>query len=199
MRSVFLVCIAIFPLLVCSGIVYTVLSLYMAELGATKSQIGLLYTFGALAGAITSPLLGKLGDKWGRKPLLLASMTLFSAVFAGFALARNPKDLLFIMLLEGSAWGGLGTSANALIADLVPPEKRGTALGIYNTAWNLGWIIGPVTGGVLSDCLGFRKTFLLSSLFILIGFSLGLALLPSKAEVSRFGSGDGHDGSAPEA
>ena len=82
MRSVFLVCIAIFPLLVCSGIVYTVLSLYMAELGATKSQIGLLYTFGALAGAITSPLLGKLGDKWGRKPLLLASMTLFSAVFA---------------------------------------------------------------------------------------------------------------------
>lgn len=191
MKRVVLVCVAIFPFLVCSGIVYTILSLYMAELGTTKSQIGLLYTLSASAGAVTSPLLGRFADRIGRRPLLLGSMAAFAVVFGGFALARGPQDLVFIMVIEGMGWGALGTSANAMIADLVPPERRGIALGLYNTAWNLGWIIGPVTGGFLSDLLGFRKTFLLAALFILLGLLLGAFLLP-KGRPSRAGSGDGH-------
>ncbi len=178
MKRVLLVCVAIFPLLTCSGIVYTILSLWIAALGATKSQIGMLYTCGALAGAVTSPFLGKLADRWGRKPVLLGSMGLFACVFGGFALARDFRDLFPIMVAEGTAWGALGASVNAMISDLVPSEQRGTALGIYNATWNLGWIIGPLTGGVMSDRLGFRMTFLICVILISFGLALGAALLP---------------------
>lgn len=184
MRHVVLVCVAIFPLLVCSGIVYTILSLYMADLGFKKSQIGLLYTVGALAGAIASPLFGKLADRIGRKPVLLGAMSAFVLVFGGFAFVAKPEHMFLVMLLEGTAWGAMGTSANALVADLVPQDKRGAALGVYNTAWNLGWIIGPVTGGMLSDVFGFRKTFLLAAAFIVCGVLLGLGLLPSEKGLS---------------
>lgn len=192
MKGVVMICAAIFPFLVCSGIVYTILSLYMAELGTTKSQIGLFYTLSASAGAVASPLLGRFADRVGRKPLLLGSMGTFAVVFGGFALATRPEDLIAIMLLEGMGWGALGTSASAMIADLVPSDKRGVALGLYNTAWNLGWIIGPVTGGFLSDLLGFRKTFLLASSFILLGLLLGVFLIP-KGLPSPTGSGYGPD------
>jgi predicted MFS family arabinose efflux permease len=178
MRKVVLLCLAIFPLLICSGIVYTILSLFIADFGTTKTQIGFLYTSSALAGAISSPLLGRLGDKIGKRPLLIGAMAIFFFVFGGFALARNLKDLLLIMIIEGSAWGAIGISATSLIADLVPSERRGTALGIYNTAWNLGWIIGPIVGGMFSDNFGFRKTFLFASLFILGGIILALLILP---------------------
>lgn len=190
MKRVLLICAAIFPLLTCSGIVYTILSLWIAELGASKSHIGLLYTCGALAGAATSPLLGRLADRWGRKPVLIGSMGMFACVFGGFALARDVGDLFPIMVLEGTAWGGLGASVNALIADLVPQQQRGTALGIYNTTWNLGWIIGPVAGGVMSDLLGFRTTFLICVGLILGGIVLGVVLLPTGRPLPS-GRGDG--------
>ena len=180
MRKVILVCVAIFPLLLCSGIVYSILSIYIISLGATKSQIGFLYTAGAIAGALTSPLSGKLADRWGRKVILLGAMAIFCGVFFGFAIVREFRHLFPIMLAEGMAWGGLGSSATALIADLVPQEKRGAAVGIYNTSWNLGWIIGPTTGGLLSDHLGFRPTFLICSLILTVGVIMGVVLLPKE-------------------
>ncbi|RLA95892.1 MAG: MFS transporter [Deltaproteobacteria bacterium] len=189
MKRVLLVCAAIFPLLTCSGIVYTILSLFIAALGASKSQIGLLYTCGALAGAITSPLSGRLADRWGRKPVLLGSMALFAGVFGGFAFVKEYTQLFPIMIAEGTAWGGLGASVNAMIADLVPQQKRGTALGLYNATWNLGWIIGPLAGGVLSDHLGFRTTFLLCVGLISVGIALGAFLLP-RGDGGPSGPGD---------
>ena len=179
-RSVYTVCLVIFPFMVCSGIVYSILSLYFAKLGATKSQIGLIYTCGALAGAITAPLWGKLADKWGRKIILLSSMGLFALVFLGYALSRYYHCLFWLQIVEGMAWTSMGTSAPALIADLASQRQRGKAMGIYNIAWSMGWIIGPTLGGMLSEHLGFKSTFLICVGIMLCGFILGFLLLPRK-------------------
>jgi MFS family permease len=176
-KKVYVVCLVIFPFMVCSGIVYSILSLYFAKLGATKSQIGLIYTCGALAGAITAPLWGRLADKWGRKGVLLSSMGLFTMVFLGYALSTYYKYLFFVQVAEGMAWTAMGTSATALLADMVSKTKRGKALGIYNAAWSMGWIIGPTLGGTLSDQLGFKPTFFICAIIMLCSLILGPFLL----------------------
>ncbi|HOK05747.1 MAG TPA: MFS transporter [Syntrophales bacterium] len=179
-RDLYLVCATVFPFMVCTGMVYSVISLYMAELGLTKSQIGALYTAGAVAGAVSSPFVGALADRLGRKRVLLASMTLFALVFLGYALSRTRLSLLAVQVCEGLAWASMGTSATALIADLVTVEERGKAMGIYNTTWNLGWIAGPTLGGTLSDAFGFTATFLLCTALTILGIALAVPLIPSR-------------------
>ncbi len=179
-KNVYLICLSIFPFMVCSGIIYSILSLYFQSLGAGKSQIGLLYTCGATSGAVTAPFLGQLSDKIGRKKVLLLSMAIFALVFLGYALSRNYRHIFPIQVGEGMAWAALGTSAVALIADFVPEERRGKAMGMYNTTWNLGWIIGPALGGFLSDQIGFRLTFLICAFIITTGLAIGAFLLPKR-------------------
>ncbi|RKY61793.1 MAG: MFS transporter [Candidatus Latescibacterota bacterium] len=179
-KSIYLVCLTIFPFMVGSGVIYSVLSLYFAELGASKSQVGLIYTTGAIAAAVTAPLWGKASDRLGRRRVLLGSMGLFSMVFLGYALSTHYRQLFLVQVGEGIAWAALGASAMALIADLAPTEERGQAMGIYNTAWSIGWIVGPCLGGFLTDYLGFKPAFLICVGMTLGGMALGVLLLPRR-------------------
>jgi predicted MFS family arabinose efflux permease len=179
-KTVYLICLSVFPFMVCTGIIYSIISLYFQSLGAGKTQIGLLFTCGAAAGAITAPFLGQLSDKIGRRSVLLLAMALFALVFLGYALSRNYHHIFPVQVCEGMAWAALGASAMALIADFVPEERRGKAMGIYNSTWSLGWIIGPSLGGFLSDQIGFRLTFLICVFIITTGFAMGLFLLPKR-------------------
>lgn len=179
-KTVYLICLSVFPFMVCTGIIYSILPLYFQSLGAGKTQIGLLYTCGASAGAIMAPFLGQLSDKIGRKRVLLLSMALFALVFLGYALSTKTHHLFPVQVGEGMAWAALGASAVALIADFVPEERRGKAMGIYNSTWNFGWIIGPSLGGVLSDQIGFRLTFMISVFIIATGMAISAFLLPER-------------------
>lgn len=178
-KKLYLVCASIFPFMICTGIVYSIMALFMASLGLNKSQIGLLFTFGALAGAISSPLWGALSDRFGRKRVLILSMSVFAAVFLGYSLAKSYTHLLYIQVGEGLAWSSMGASAMALIADMVTEQHRGKAMGIYNMTWNMGWIVGPTLGGFMSDSVGFPITFLLCTGLTITGLVLALIFIPS--------------------
>lgn len=184
-KDLYLVCATVLPFMICTGMVYSVISLYMAEIGLTKSQIGSLYTFGAIAGALSSPFSGAIADRLGRKRVLLFSMALFALVFLGYAVSRHYLPLLFVQICEGLAWAAMGTAATALIADLVGEEERGKAMGIYNATWNLGWIVGPTLGGFLSESLGFTVTFLLCTGLTAIGLTLALIFIPVRAKTEH--------------
>jgi MFS family permease len=180
---VYIACLAILPLMVCSGIIYSILPLYIVSLGASRSVVGLVYTCGAVAGAVTSPLWGKFSDKKGRKLTLVISMILFAFVFLGYTLSKHYTQLYFIQVVEGVAWGALGASAIAMIADSVPVERRGKAMGIYNSTLNLGWIIGPLAGGFLSEHIGFRYTFFICVLFIIADICVTELIVTSKKRI----------------
>jgi MFS family permease len=75
--------------MICTGIVYSILAIYMSSIGLTKSQVGFLYTAGATAGAIGSPLWGMLADRLGRKKILTLSMAGFALLFLGYAMSSN--------------------------------------------------------------------------------------------------------------
>ena len=174
-KTVYIFCLAILPLMICSGMVYSVITVFFYDLGASRTQIGFIFMAGATAGAILAPLLGKMSDRFGRIPVLVGSMSLFALVFFFYAIVKNHLQIYPVQVLEGTAWTGFNAAATALIADFVPSEKRGWAMGMYNRAWNVGWIIGPAVGGFLSDNIGFQKTFFICSLFVITGMIITLA------------------------
>lgn len=176
-KSVYYLFISIFPLMVCSGIIYSVFSLFIAEMGATEAVVGFVFAIGAASGAFAGPLFGKLSDKFGRRLILLISMVIFVIVFLLYSVAGNVLHVSIIQGLEGVAWAAEGATAIALIADSVPSKERGQAIGMYNTVWNIGWIVGPILGGVLAQFIGFRMMFIICSALILFGLTLTLLLV----------------------
>lgn len=156
--------------MVCSGIVYTILPLYLSnELKATPSQIGILYMIGAGSGALLAPYLGHLSDKVGRKRFLPFCMFGFAIAFALYALLRNIFEAFPIQIIEGASWVALGAVTPAIIAEMIEEEKRGWAMGVYQRTLSLGWLVGPLIGGFLAENIGFRFTFLFGALLIMIG------------------------------
>ena len=160
--------LSLLPMMISSGMFYSVLSVYISEeLKANKMQIGMLFTTGALTGVLTSILLGKAADKFGKKPLVILSQVLFAVVMFSYSLINYYLYAFPIHIVEGFAWAMLGSSAPALIADIAKKGHRGEAMGIYNTVWNLGWVIGPFLGGTIAEIFGF-KTMLIASFFMIV-------------------------------
>ena len=172
-RQVYLLCGSLLPTMVCSGIIYSIFALYVSQLGASATQIGTVYTIGAIAGLAAAPLVGRLSDRYGRRRVILSCLLLLALVFFLYALASSFITVLPVQALEGATWAALGTVGPALIADLAPQQERGAYMGIYNQAWYLGWAIGPVLGGYLADTVGFRLTFIVCALTIAAGTVLG--------------------------
>ena len=171
-KPLYILCLAILPLMICSGMVYSVLALYISEeLGASRTHIGLIFMTGSLAGAIIAPFFGKLSDKVGRRPILIAAMAGFTLVFLLYALIRDTVQAYPVQAVEGVVWAGLGPVIMAYIADIVPPEMRGWAMGVYERTWMMGWVLGPSLGGVLSDTIGFRVTFVIGGTLVILGLA----------------------------
>lgn len=174
-KTLYTLCLGIFPLLLCSGIVYSVLPLYISgELGASPSQLGLVYMVGASSGALFAPALGRLADRVGKKRVLLFSMVGFAVAFAAYSLLRNLGQAFVVQAVEGASWAAMGATVPAMIADIVPAQERGWAMGVYERSWSLGWIGGPLIGGFLAESFGFRITFIFGAGLVVVG-SFGLA------------------------
>jgi MFS family permease len=161
--------VSIFPLMACSGMVYSVLALYISELGASKTEIGMIYMTGAAVGALVSPMIGRLSDRIGRKPVMAMSMVGFALAFAAYSLIESALYAFPIQALEGATWAAMGTVASAFIADLAPERERGWAMGMYERTWFIGWIVGPMLGGYLADNIGFRATLIIGSALTVAG------------------------------
>jgi MFS family permease len=176
-KSVYYLFVSIFPLMVCSGIIYSVFPLFIAKMGATEAVVGLVFAIGSASGAFAGPIFGKFSDKFGRRIILLVSMVIFVIVFLLYSVASDVLHVSIIQGLEGVAWAAEGATAIALIADSVPSKERGQAIGMYNTVWHMGWVVGPILGGVLAQLVGFRAMFMICSALILLGLALTLLLV----------------------
>jgi MFS family permease len=177
-KKLYVLCACILPLMICSGLVYSMFSLYMGEvLGAPRAQIGLIYMVGSLVGLLCGPLLGKASDRFGRKPVILGAMASFALIFVLYFKAQGYLVVYGIQVLEGAAWVAIGASVTAYIADIITADKRGWAMGVYQQTISLGWMIGPAFGGFLSEVIGFRTIFLLGAILTAIGFVLVLFLV----------------------
>ncbi len=133
------------------GIVIPVLPFYAegTRFSASPRTVGLLFASYSVMQLIFSPILGRLSDKYGRRPVLLISIigTGIGFLILGFA---NTLWMLFIgRILDGITGGNIST-AQAYIADITTAENRAKGMGLIGAAFGLGFVFGPAIGGILS-------------------------------------------------
>lgn len=157
----------------------------LPRLIVTLSHVGLeeaariggwmLFAF-AVAQFFAGPVLGTLGDAIGRRPVLLCSMAAFAVDYLLMAAAPTIGWLFLGRLIAGAA-GAVYGPANAVLADVTPPDKRGATFGMMGAAFGIGFIVGPALGGLLAT-FGPRAPFIAAAALAGINAIWILALLP---------------------
>lgn len=132
---------------------------------ADVGRFGLLpWVFtGYLLGSVSAmPLVGRLSDNFGRKPFLVGGLACFVAGAAGSAVAVSMPQLILFRAIQGLGAGAVQACAFATLADLFTPIERGKYIGLFVTGFSLGTILGPPTGGIVTDLAGWRWVFLIT-------------------------------------
>lgn len=132
------------------SLILPLLPYYAKTFGSSQLVTGLLIASYALAQLIGSPILGRFSDRFGRRPILLISIF---GTFLGFILlgVANSLLILFLARIFDGLTGGNISVAQAYISDVTDEKSRAKGLGMIGAAFGLGFIIGPVTGGFLSQ------------------------------------------------
>lgn len=146
------------------------------DLSAASRWSGLLIFVYAMAQFIFAPVLGNLSDRYGRRPVLLSSLLGFGLDYIFMAFAPTIGWLFVSRLLAGIT-GASFTTASAYIADISTPEKRAQNFGLIGAAFGLGFIFGPVIGGVLVR-FGDKIPFLTAASLTLLNVLYGFFILP---------------------
>ena len=124
---------------------------------------------------VFSPILGNLSDRYGRKPILLASLAALSVDYVLMGLAPTLAWLFVGRIIAGIA-GATFATANAVVADLIPPAERAKYFGLNGAAWGMGFIVGPVVGGLLGG-YGARVPFFAAAAFTALNFLIAILVL----------------------
>lgn len=157
------------------GIILPLLPYYAVTLGVSSTALGILVASFALMQVISSPILGRLSDGIGRRPVLILSIVTSVASFTLFALANS-----FWVLLLSRIVAGLATEisvAQAYIADITEQKERAKGMGRVGAAHGAGFIIGPAMGGFLST-YGFSVAGWAAALLALVNLIFVILFLP---------------------
>jgi DHA1 family multidrug resistance protein-like MFS transporter len=171
--------VSLFALRAASMALQPIVPLLVAQLArgsqAVNSLAGLAMGVSGMTSAVASVGLGRLSDRIGQRPLLIASGALAAATFLPLGLTTQVWQVIVLQALFGIASGGMLPTANALVARLTPEGRRGTIYGFTTTASSLGAFVGPLVGTALAAALGLHAPFL----------AIGLALAATVAWVAR--------------
>lgn len=122
-------------------------------------QMPAVVTAYLVAATVVMPVYGKLGDRYGRKPVMQAAIVIFVAGAVLCALAGNMAQFVVFRAVQGVGGGGLMIGAQAIIGELVSPRERGRYLGLIGAAYVVAAVGGPLLGGLAVDRLGWRWIF----------------------------------------
>jgi EmrB/QacA subfamily drug resistance transporter len=157
--------------------VFPALTTFQAEFEATTAWATWILTGFLVSAAVTTPILGRLGDQFGKERLLLVSLGLFLAGCLGAAFAWDIWSLIAFRIVAG-AGGALFPLSFAIIRDELPPEKVKVGIGLLSAVWGVGGGFGIVLSGVIVDHLSWRYLFLLGSIPVALSLVLVHRFVP---------------------
>jgi EmrB/QacA subfamily drug resistance transporter len=139
-------------------IVSTALPTIVGDLGGLD-HLSWVVTSYLLATTASTPLYGKLGDMYGRKPVFLAAILIFLAGSLLSGLSQSMGELIGFRALQGLGAGGLMVGAQAIIAEIVPPRERGRYMGLIGSVFAVASVAGPLLGGFFVEAISWRWVF----------------------------------------
>lgn len=145
-----IVFLIVFIDLVGFGIVIPFLPLYAEEYGPSPMVFGLLMASFSMMQFLFAPILGRLSDRYGRRPVLLVSLVGSVLGYLLFAFAGSIAMLFLSRIIDGISGGNIST-AQAVISDITDERDRAKGMGLIGAAFGLGFICGPGIGGLLAD------------------------------------------------
>ena len=143
--------------------VFPALPTFQDEFGASTAWTTWVLTAFLVSAAVTTPILGKLGDQYGKERMLLVSLGIFLLGCVGAAAAWNLPSLIGFRALSG-AGGALFPLSFAIIRDEFPPARVGVGIGLLSAVFGVGGGFGIVLSGVIVDHLSWRLLFVLGSI-----------------------------------
>ncbi|HTZ10297.1 MAG TPA: MFS transporter, partial [Acidimicrobiales bacterium] len=169
------------------GIVIPLLPLYAHRLGAGPTAVGVLLAAFSAAQLLGAPLLGRLSDRVGRKPVLVVSLvgTALGSLLTGVA---GSLWLLLVARVVDGASGGSVAVAQAAAGDLVAPHERTRAFGLLGAAYGVGFVVGPALGG-LAALGGARLPFFVAAAVAGVNAVMALRRLPETSPGRARGTG----------
>jgi len=175
-KKLFSVILIVFIDLLGFSLILPLLPYYAKTFQANSFVTGLLVASYALAQLIGAPLLGRMSDRYGRRPILLVSVfgTAIGFLLLGFA---NSLWMLFASRIIDGITGGNLSIAQAYITDVTEAKDRSKGLGLIGAAFGIGFIIGPVAGGVLSQW-GYAVPAFTAAVLAFANFALIYSWLP---------------------
>jgi MFS family permease len=180
----FLLIIALFTL---SNSTDAFLLLRAEESGIPVAVLPLLWMALHFSKVVFSLIGGDLSDKVGRKKMIFAGWIIYALVYAGFAFVETAWQAWALFIIYGAYFGLTGGAEKALVADLVPPEKRGTAFGFYNLAFSITVFPASIIFGALWTQFGASAAFLISALISICSAILLLTIQTNKKSENNKG------------
>jgi DHA1 family tetracycline resistance protein-like MFS transporter len=176
-RALATVWFTLFLDLVSFGIVIPVLPFYAKSTGASEGLIALLATAYSAAQFVMSPVLGRLSDRHGRRPVMLISIAGSTMAMLTLGFAQALWMLFLSRTISGVCNANVST-AHAYVADRVPPHQRARYMGMMGTAVGLGFIVGPSLGGLLARADWPQFPFFVGAALSLLNFLMAVMWLP---------------------
>lgn len=166
------------------GILIPILpSFAVKELGVNEAAIGIAIAIYSFVQFLFNPVLGKISDKYGRRPVIIACLFLNAIGYVVFAFTHSFLMLLISRVIAGIGGSSIGV-AQAYIADVTTRENRSKGMGMIGAAFGLGFVFGPLIGGLLSG-FGYPVTGFVAAGFSFAAFIVTIFLLPESLNLKQ--------------
>jgi len=139
---------------------------YAQGIGLNDAQIALIMGVQLGATMVAKPFSGRLSDRLGRKPMIVAGLLLCAATLPAVPVLTSPWSLASVSALFGLGVAVVTPSTTALVADLVRAGRMGSAMGVFGTIWDCGEAAGPIVAGVLIAAVSYPPAFGLIAAFM---------------------------------
>ncbi len=177
-ETLLILCIEGMLMLMGMGQVSPILALYARQFGIDMAMVGLIITTFAFASAVVDIPAGRIAERLGRRPTLLAGCLVLAVGSVGCALAPGYWLFLACRFIQGTGYALYTTTAMIMLADISTVHDRGNNMGLYMGSTWIGFGLGPVTGGFIGEYFGLPAVFYVYAFFCLVAAVWAYLRLP---------------------
>lgn len=158
---------------------------YLTSLGGEDYK-GLIISLFTLTAMVSRPFSGKLADKVGRIPVMIIGTSVCFVMSMIYPVITTVSGFLLLRLVHGFSTGFTPTGLTAYLADIIPPEKRGEAMGLLGTAGSVGMAVGPALGGAVANNFSLDVMFYCSSFLAILSIVILMGIKETLKDKQRF-------------